>query len=80
MSLEAWGDGGDESYWNSEEVSEIASNTFRQGAQAMRELILRELAGHGLTEAANKIRDTWYHYFWGEDPGKPDDVAQSEDW
>ena len=80
MSLEAWGDGGEENYYNSDDVSEIASNAFIQGAQAMRELILRELGAYGLHVSASTVRNTWYHSYWGEDPGKPEDVAQDADW
>lgn len=68
MSLEAFGDGGDDDgRVTDERCAEIADAAFRRGAQAMREMLARFVEQGGLRTAAQSIRANW-NPNWGPDP------------
>lgn len=71
MSLEAWGDGGDDPGGVTDErCQEVADENFRRGAQAMREMAARFVEQGGSPIAAQSIRANW-NPNWGADPGPP---------
>lgn len=73
MSLEVWGDDDDghEGYVTEERAEEM----FREGLQAMREMLARFVEQGGNPEIAVSIRANW-NPSWGKDPGRPDAVQQ----
>lgn len=78
MSLEAWGDGGDDDgRVTDERCAEIAEAGFRIGAQAMREMLARFVEQGGDARTAQSIRANW-NPDWGTDPGaiSADDYEQ----
>jgi hypothetical protein len=77
MSLEAWGDDGDidEGRGFTEDRMDDA---FRDGLQAMREMLARFVEQGGDSTTAESIRANW-NPDWGVDPGKPDAVASTWD-
>ena len=75
MSYEAWGDN-DDDYLTSEEASARADEAFVAGLQAMREMLARFVEQGGDAVTANSIRLNW-NRAWGEDPGQPENVAQT---
>lgn len=74
MSLDAWGDGDDglDGYITEDRGEEM----FREGAQAMREMLARFVEQGGDHITAASIRANW-HPSWGPDPGAPDRVADN---
>lgn len=75
MSLEAFGDGGDDDDPITEErCAEIATEAFRLGAQASREMMARFVEQGGNSVIANSIRANWNPQ-WGADPGR---IADAE--
>lgn len=73
MSLEAWGDEGDnglEGYVTDERAEEA----FVDGAQAMREMLARFVEQGGDAITAQSIRLNW-NPAWGADPGRPEKIA-----
>lgn len=73
MSLEAWGDGDDgrEGYVTEERAEEM----FREGLQAMREMLARFVEQGGNPEIAASLRANW-NPSWGNDPGRPAEVQR----
>ena len=74
MSLGAWGDEGDigmEGYVTEERAEEM----FREGLQAMREMLARFVEQGGDAVTATSIRANW-NPSWGKDPGRPDEVQR----
>lgn len=70
MSLEAWGDGGDDpSGVTDERCVEVADAAFVRGAQAMREMLARFVEQGGDARTAQSIRANW-NPNWGPDPEK----------
>jgi len=60
---------------------EDAEKCFRSGLQAMREMLARFVENGGDTPCkvlAESMRANW-NPSWGEDPGKPDEVAKCWD-
>lgn len=73
MSYEAWGDGDEDNYGYVTE--ERAEQMFREGLQAMREMLARFVEQGGDHTTAASIRANW-NPSWGKDPGAPDDIQQ----
>jgi hypothetical protein len=74
MSLGAWGDEGDvglEGYVTEERAEEM----FREGLQAMREMLARFVEQGGDPVTAASIRANW-NPSWGKDPGRPEKVQE----
>lgn len=76
MSWEAWGDGDDgmDGYVTEERAEEM----FREGLQAMREMLARFVEHGGNPEIAISIRANW-NPSWGKDPGRPNEI-QKDAW
>lgn len=75
--MSVWDDGFEdmhEGYISEERAEEM----FREGAQAMREMLARFVEQGGDATTANSMRLNW-HPGWGKDPGKPEQV-QSDPW
>jgi hypothetical protein len=53
-------------------------DAFRDGLQAMREMLARFVEQGGDSTTAESIRANW-NPDWGVDPGKPDAVASTWD-
>ena len=75
MSLEAWGDGGDD---DGRITDDRAIEYMIGAAQAMREMLARFVEQGGDATTAASIRANWIPG-WGKDPGKwegpiPDDL------
>lgn len=71
MSLEAWGDEGDEDRGFTEGRMDDA---FRDGLQAMREMLARFVEQGGDATTAESIRANW-NPEWGVDPGRPESIV-----
>jgi hypothetical protein len=80
MSLEAWGDGGDqdEGGFTDDRVGEIGMECFRRGVQTCREMMARFIEQGGDHVTAQSIRANW-NPNWGADPGKPTDADYDQD-
>lgn len=72
MSLEAWGDGGDDDGRGFTE--DRMDDAFRGGLQAMREMQARFVEQGGDATTAMSIRANW-NPDWGKDPGPPESIA-----
>lgn len=71
MSLEAWGD---EGYVDGGFTEDRMNDAFRDGLQAMREMLARFVEQGGDTTTAISIRANW-NPAWGDDPGRPERIA-----
>jgi hypothetical protein len=78
MSLGAWGDGGDMDGHEGYITEERAEEMFREGLQAMREMLARFVEQGGDATTAASIRANW-NPSWGKDPGRPDEI-QKDAW
>ena len=72
---DVYGDEGDigDGYFTPDRVDEVGLESFRVGAQMMREMIARFVDHAGDETTAISIRANW-NPGWGEDPGKPSDA------
>lgn len=55
---------------------ERVEEAFRQGAQAMRELLAQHAEQSGFYSVARRFRSKWKSS-WGVDPGKPEEVVDN---
>jgi hypothetical protein len=77
MSYEAWNEdqsSAPDGYITVEESDERLQAAFAEGAQACREMMARFIEQGGDAVAAMSIRANW-NPAWGQDPGRPNDVA-----
>ena len=73
MSYEVWGDNDDDRGFSEERMDDA----FRDGLQAMREMLARFVENAGDHTTAMSIRANW-NPKWGEDPGRPETIL--DDW
>jgi len=55
-----------------------AEKCFKSGLQSMREMLARFVEQGGHPEVAQSMRLNW-NPSWGDDPGKPDEIANNWD-
>lgn len=67
MSYEAWGEQDEDAGFTENRMDDA----FRQGLQAMREMLARFIEQGGDATTAMSIRANW-NPDWGKDPGKPE--------
>jgi hypothetical protein len=72
MSYEVWGDNDDDRGFTESRMDDA----FRDGAQAMREMLARFVEQGGDSTTAMSIRANW-NPEWGKDPGKPEIIAST---
>lgn len=76
MSREAWGDEGQFHDHDGYVTEEVAEDAFRDGLQAMREMLAQFVEQGGDPSTAASLRANW-NPDWGKDPGRPDSVKKS---
>lgn len=70
MSYEAWGEPDEDRGFTEDRMDDA----FREGLQAMREMLARFVEQGGDATTAMSIRANW-NPNWGKDPGRPDDIT-----
>lgn len=72
MSYEAWGEPDEDRGFTEDRMDDA----FRDGLQAMREMLARFVENGGDATTAMSIRANW-NPDWGPDPGKPESIAST---
>lgn len=72
MSYEAWGEPDEDGGFTEDRMDDA----FRNGLQAMREMLARFVEQGGDKKTSMSIRANW-NPNWGKDPGNPEYIADS---